>query len=99
MPINFKDFEGNYQCTNAEPYLDRSLVKIFKNKFEATYPINVGRNLARQAALTHFVLASDIELYPSLGLAEQFLAMVKEDPKLYLKGKRSVERKLIIMKI
>ena len=30
-----------------------------------TYPINVGRNIARESALTHFVFASDIELYPN----------------------------------
>ncbi len=40
-----------------------------------TYPINVGRNIARESALTHFVLASDIELYPNPGLIESFLKM------------------------
>ena len=34
-----------------------------------TYPVNVGRNIARQSATSHFVFPSDIELYPSPGEA------------------------------
>ena len=34
-----------------------------------TYPVNVGRNIARQSATSHFVFPSDIELYPSPGMA------------------------------
>ncbi|KAH8377686.1 hypothetical protein KR093_006629 [Drosophila rubida] len=41
-----------------------------------SYPVNVGRNIARNASLTHYVLASDIELYPSSGLARGFLQML-----------------------
>ncbi|KAH8269334.1 hypothetical protein KR018_004614 [Drosophila ironensis] len=48
----------------------------YKERSNLTYPINVGRNIARQAANTHFILASDIELYPSLGFVDQFLDMV-----------------------
>ena len=33
-----------------------------------TYPVNVGRNIARQSATSHFVFPSDIELYPSPGM-------------------------------
>ena len=33
-----------------------------------TYPVNVGRNIARQSATSHFVFASDIELYPNSGI-------------------------------
>lgn len=40
------------------------------------YPINVGRNIARDAALTHFILASDIELYPSPNFVSKFLEMI-----------------------
>ncbi|XP_062549008.1 beta-1,4-glucuronyltransferase 1-like isoform X1 [Armigeres subalbatus] len=46
------------------------------NTFNHTYPVNVGRNIARDAAQTHFVLASDIELYPNPGFIEMFLQMV-----------------------
>lgn len=40
------------------------------------YPINVGRNIAREAAMTYYVLASDIELYPNEGLVQNFLEMI-----------------------
>ena len=33
-----------------------------------TYPVNVGRNIARESATSHFVFASDVELYPSPGM-------------------------------
>lgn len=36
----------------------------------------MGRNIARDAAQTHFVLASDIELYPNPGFIDMFLRMV-----------------------
>lgn len=38
--------------------------------------INVARNIARDAATTHFILASDIELYPSNDIIPQFLRMI-----------------------
>lgn len=41
------------------------------------YPINVLRNVARSNAETYFVLASDIELYPSANLAHLFLDMLQ----------------------
>lgn len=43
------------------------------------YPINVGRNIARTSSQTHFVLPSDIELYPSLHIIPQFLTMIARD--------------------
>ena len=46
-----------------------------------TYPINVGRNIARESATSHFVFASDVELYPSPGMRK-----CKRDVKLsYIK--------------
>ena len=41
-----------------------------------TYPINVGRNIARESANSHYVFPSDIELYPNPGLITAFLQMV-----------------------
>jgi len=49
----------------------------FKQANNLTYPVNVGRNIARESALTHFVLVSDIELYPNPGLIQSFLKMIK----------------------
>ncbi|XP_041673636.1 LOW QUALITY PROTEIN: beta-1,4-glucuronyltransferase 1 [Drosophila eugracilis] len=69
-------------CTMANgsqvspPYTQIPRKESFKVKANLTYPINVGRNIARQAANTHFIFACDIELYPSLGFVDQFLEMV-----------------------
>jgi len=42
------------------------------------YPINVLRNVARSNAETYYVLASDIELYPSVNLTHLFLDMMQK---------------------
>ncbi|XP_067119096.1 beta-1,4-glucuronyltransferase 1-like [Centruroides vittatus] len=49
------------------------------------YPINVARNLARQRARTRYIMASDIELYPSVNIVPRFLDMVT---KLTSSGRR-----------
>lgn len=41
-----------------------------------TYPVNVGRNVARESANSHYIFPSDIELYPNPGLIPAFLDMV-----------------------
>lgn len=43
------------------------------NKTATDYPINIGRNIALTASQTYYVLPSDIELYPSLGLERKFM--------------------------
>lgn len=45
------------------------------------YPVNVARNVARDSALTHFILPSDIELYPSPNLIPRFLNMIARNAK------------------
>lgn len=42
------------------------------------YPINVGRNVARNASRTNYFIVSDIELVPSEGLATKFLSMMRK---------------------
>lgn len=51
--------------------------KSYIAKHRLAYPINVARNVARLGAKTHYVFASDIELYPSLNIIPKFLRMVK----------------------
>ncbi|XP_075539340.1 beta-1,4-glucuronyltransferase 1-like [Dermacentor variabilis] len=50
----------------------------FREAHKMTYPINVLRNLARRRARTRYVLASDIELYPSANVIPSFLSLVAE---------------------
>ena len=47
--------------------------------------MNVGRNVARETAPTYYVLASDIELYPSPNLPSVFLEMIarRDQPALF----------------
>lgn len=55
----------------------------YKSQKKLLYPVNVGRNIARESATTHYILASDIELYPSPGVIPDFLEMVRrQDPPL-----------------
>ena len=39
----------------------------YRKANQILYPINVGRNVAIQAANTHWIFPADIELYPSAG--------------------------------
>lgn len=52
---------------------------MYKAQKKLLYPVNVGRNVARETAQTNFMLASDIELYPSPNIIEKFLAMIAEN--------------------
>ncbi|KAH8282965.1 hypothetical protein KR054_011227 [Drosophila jambulina] len=60
-------------CSSPAPYENVRKSDLYRSRIKANYPVNVGRNIARGASLTHFVLASDIELYPSLGLVPAYL--------------------------
>lgn len=51
----------------------------FRSSKNLSFPINVARNVARDAALTYFVFPSDIELYPSDNLVKDFLMMIAND--------------------
>uniref|UniRef100_A0A7G3AU71 Putative glycosyltransferase n=1 Tax=Lutzomyia longipalpis TaxID=7200 RepID=A0A7G3AU71_LUTLO len=66
----------SFKCPEIPPYASVKEENMFKNLKYLTYPINVGRNVARDAAITHFVFPSDIELYPSLNCVPMFLEMI-----------------------
>lgn len=63
--------ESNVDCSE-NPMLRKS----YRSQSGRLYYINVGRNIARDGATTHFILVNDIELYPSVGLVPQFLRMM-----------------------
>jgi beta-1,4-glucuronyltransferase 1 len=49
-------------------------IKLYVTDYSSLdYPVNVGRNIAREAANSHFIFPSDIELYPNPGLIPAFL--------------------------
>lgn len=65
-----------YNCPVNAPYVNVDRTRMYKNMHKLTYPINVGRNIARKAANTHFVFPCDIELYPSMEMGHKFLEMI-----------------------
>jgi beta-1,4-glucuronyltransferase 1 len=67
-----------YDCPTSLPHMNLTDAERYTKNNNLTYPVNVGRNAARDAALTHFILASDIELYPSPNLPEKFLKMIAQ---------------------
>lgn len=62
-------------CSQIPPFGSqvRSTFRWAKN---LTYPVNVVRNFARTQSTTHFLLAADIELYPSMNLIPMFMEMI-----------------------
>lgn len=56
--------------------MDPNPNNMYKTQQKLFYPVNVGRNIARDAAMTHFILACDIELYPNPGIPRKFLDMI-----------------------
>lgn len=73
--MNVSQYESTYECPIVPPFIDVAHDSMYKFRNNLTYPVNVGRNIAREAAITHFVLPSDVELYPNPGLVQQFLKM------------------------
>lgn len=63
-------------CRQPAPWVNVSVNSLYRSHKKLLYPVNVGRNVARDAAQTHYLLASDIELYPSPGIINAFLEMV-----------------------
>ncbi|XP_054742341.1 beta-1,4-glucuronyltransferase 1 isoform X1 [Anastrepha obliqua] len=91
IPLNEKKaLLWPYNCDDAPPYEDVNSTAMYRTVHNMTYPINVGRNIARKAANTHFIFASDIELSPTPNLPLLFLEMVESNRSVYLdaKGKR-----------
>ncbi|EDW45953.1 beta-1,4-glucuronyltransferase 1 [Drosophila sechellia] len=60
-------------CNGPPPYVNVFKGNMYRAQNTLDYPVNMGRNIARRASLTHYVLASDIELYPTPGLVSDYL--------------------------
>ncbi|CAH0397207.1 unnamed protein product [Chilo suppressalis] len=61
-------------CSGLETFS----MSTFRKEHNMIYPINVGRNVARNASRTNYFIVSDIEMVPSAGLAPKFLTMVRK---------------------
>jgi hypothetical protein len=82
IPKDPEELEKMYSCPKYAPYENKTSSDLFKTKHKLQYPINVGRNLAKRNSLTHFILASDVELFPNPGLIRQFLTMIAKNTSL-----------------
>ncbi|KAG7304064.1 hypothetical protein JYU34_010993 [Plutella xylostella] len=70
-------FLGNqFNCSLKPPYETSANTSTYMKSHNMLYPVNVARNIARDASLTHFLLPADIELYPSPNLVPRFLNMI-----------------------
>ncbi|XP_065158961.1 beta-1,4-glucuronyltransferase 1-like [Atheta coriaria] len=56
---------------------DASETMTYRTTKHLPYPVNLGRNVARKAASTEYVLVSDVELMPSEHLANRFSQMMR----------------------
>ncbi|KAK7054579.1 hypothetical protein SK128_015503 [Halocaridina rubra] len=63
------------ECSSDPPIWEN--VPTYRKRYKLIYPINVARNVARQASQTYFVLPSDVELYPALNVIPEFFKMLK----------------------
>lgn len=83
MPKHSSVFNGFYNCSVLPPYVNVTNEQMYKTQKNLLYPVNVGRNIARETAQTHYILPSDIELYPSGNVITQFLSMISENKGWY----------------
>ncbi|XP_042868945.1 beta-1,4-glucuronyltransferase 1-like isoform X1 [Penaeus japonicus] len=74
VPLTAHVLASRTSCSQPPPYL---ATHTYKRAHNLTYPVNVARNIARRAAATYFVLASDVELYPSRGFIPFFMDMLR----------------------
>lgn len=72
-------FQEPFNCSLSVPFLNATQDKMYKTQKKLLYPVNVGRNIARETAQTYYILPSDIELYPSLDLITRFLEMIADN--------------------
>lgn len=85
-----------HSSTNSSSKLSSCMMHELNNVFpsyrvrkDLIYPVNVCRNVARNAAFTYFVLVADVQLMPSNNLASKFMDMAhKMDIKTYKKSSK-----------
>ncbi|XP_011501737.1 PREDICTED: beta-1,4-glucuronyltransferase 1 [Ceratosolen solmsi marchali] len=78
IPVGEKVASERANCSKAAPWINVNVGRMYKSERKLLYPVNVGRNVARESSPTHYILASDIELYPSPDLPVKFLEMIRK---------------------
>merc|ERR1719330_2086970 len=66
--------KNKVDCKTPPPTSSNTYRKIHS----MTYPVNVGRNIARETANSHYIFPSDIELYPSPRVFVSSIFEIKE---------------------
>lgn len=66
-------------CSLTDDELLSHLSSNFRSKHKVPYPINVARNVARLQSRTKYLLASDIELYPSINVINMFQELLRRE--------------------
>lgn len=86
VPHFDKVLDEHFNCSLPPPWVNSTPISTYKAQKKLLYPVNVGRNIARESAVTHYILPSDIELYPSPGVIPDFLDMIRrQEPALHHK--------------
>ena len=67
----------NFDCSQSYDDIVSQFNTSFRSDHSLPYPINVVRNVARLNARTKYIFASDIELYPSVGIVSGFLQLLE----------------------
>ncbi|XP_074601557.1 beta-1,4-glucuronyltransferase 1-like [Brevipalpus obovatus] len=73
--INYSE----YDCSTPLEQMISSYENTYRSGNKLPYPINVARNVARLSVKTKYLLASDIELYPSLNIVSMFKKLLERE--------------------
>lgn len=68
-----------FSCSKTIEEITMNMNTTFRHDHSLPYPINVLRNVARLSSKTHYLLASDIELYPSVNVVSSFMDLLKRE--------------------
>ena len=85
----------NFECNQSFDDIIKEYKTSINSNHSLIYPINVIRNVARLSARTKYVMAIDIELYPSVGLVSQFLQLVEREKA----GQVSTSRQVYVLPV
>lgn len=69
--------DGKIDCTVSPPWINLNDSNLYRIQNKLLFPINMGRNIARDASTTYFMLVADVELYPSTHIIPDFLQMIR----------------------